>query len=237
MGYWSSLGGTAVSSVGFRIKLYHYRLRRKPVALKMLRARPGRPAAMSARRANGLADGAVMDNDLTQPSLLSRVRDGSDQAAWREFEATIALKMLQARSGRPAATSARRADVLADGAVMDHDLTHPSLLSRVRDGSDQAAWREFEAKYRELLLRYSRARGLQQSDAEDVCQLVMTNLAQSLRNFDYSPEKGRFRSYLGRVVKNSISRHFARPNPADRALDTAVMAMVPDEGPDEKDDL
>ena len=120
---------------------------------------------------------------------------------------------------------------------MDHDLTQPSLLSRVRDGADQAAWREFEAKYRELILRYGRARGLQQSDAEDVRQLVMMNLAQSLRNFEYSPEKGRFRSYLGRVVKNSISRHFSRPNPADRALDTAVMAAVPDEEPDEKDDL
>ncbi len=120
---------------------------------------------------------------------------------------------------------------------MDHDLTQPSLLSRVRDGSDQAAWREFEAKYRELLLRYCRARGLQQSDADDVRQLVMMNLAKALRNFEYSPEKGRFRSYLGRVVRNSISGYFSRPNPADRALDTALMATVPSEDPDEKDDL
>ncbi len=120
---------------------------------------------------------------------------------------------------------------------MDHDVTQPSLLSRVRDGSDQAAWREFEAKYRELLMRYCRARGLQQSDADDVCQLVMMNLAQSLRNFEYSPEKGRFRSYLGRVVRNSISRYFSRPIPPGRALDTAVMATVPDEDPDETDDL
>ena len=120
---------------------------------------------------------------------------------------------------------------------MDHDLTQLSLLYRVRDGSDQAAWREFEAKYRELLMRYCRARGLQQSDADDVRQLVMMNLAQSLRNFEYSPEKGRFRSYLGRVVRNSISRYFSRPNTADRALDTAVIATVPDEDPDEKDDL
>ena len=120
---------------------------------------------------------------------------------------------------------------------MDHDVTQPSLLSRVRDGSDQAAWREFEAKYRELLLRYCRARGLQQSDADDVRQLVMMNLAKSLRNFDYSPEKGRFRSYLGRVVRNSVSGYFSRPNPADRALDTAVMATVPNEDPDEKDEL
>lgn len=65
----------------------------------------------------------------------------------------------------------------------------------------------------------------------------MMNLTKSLRNFDYSPEKGRFRSYLGRVVRNSISRYFSRPNPADRALDTAVMAMVPDADADQADDL
>ncbi len=116
----------------------------------------------------------------------------------------------------PRARGARRAAGLADRAVMDHDLTQPSLLSRVRDGADQAAWREFEVKYRELLLRYCRARGLQQSDAEDVRQLVMMNLAKFLRNFDYSSEKGRFRSYLGRVVRNSISRYFSRPNPAEQ---------------------
>ena len=110
---------------------------------------------------------------------------------------------------------ARRVVILVNGAGVDHELTQPSLLSRVRDGSDQAAWREFEAKYHELLLRYCRARGLQRSDAEDVRQIVMMNLAKFLRNFDYSPEKGGFRSYLGRVVRNSISRHFSRPNPAD----------------------
>ena len=149
------------------------------------------------------------------------------------------VNVLRERSGRPVVDGAFRwvGIVFVSGAPMDHDLTQPSLLSRVRDGSDQAAWREFDAKYRELLLRYCRARGLQQSDAEDVRQLVMMNLAKFLRSFDYSPEKGRFRSYLGRVVRNSISRYFSRPNPADRALDTAVMARVPDEDPDEADDL
>jgi RNA polymerase sigma-70 factor (ECF subfamily) len=115
---------------------------------------------------------------------------------------------------------------------MDPELTQPSLLSRVRDASDHAAWREFEGKYRELVLRYARARGLQQSDAEDVRQIVMMNLAKRLPEFDYQPERGRFRDYLGRVTKNAVSRHFARPNAARAGLDSAVMAVTaaPDSG-------
>lgn len=109
---------------------------------------------------------------------------------------------------------------------MNHDTTQPSLLLRVRDPSDQQAWCEFEAKYGELILRYCRRHGLQPVDCEDVRQLVWLNLAKGLRSFEYEPARGRFRSYLGRVVQNAIARHFARPDRADRALDQSVLAIV-----------
>lgn len=115
---------------------------------------------------------------------------------------------------------------------MPFESTQPSLLSRVRDASDQAAWREFESKYRELILRYCRGRGLQQSDAEDVLQVVLISLSKSLRKFEYRPERGKFRGYLGRSVRNAIGHHLARPNVAARALGSSVIAAVPaeDEG-------
>ena len=106
--------------------------------------------------------------------------------------------------------------------------TQASLLSRVRDLSDQAAWREFDAKYRELILRYCRRRGLQQSDAEDVRQMVMLNLAKQLRSFQYEPEKGRFRNYMGQAVANAIHRTFRRPRPEQRGLDTSVASELTD---------
>ena len=115
---------------------------------------------------------------------------------------------------------------------MEHETTQPSLLSRVRDPADQAAWREFDVKYRELILRYCRARGLQIADAEDVRQIGMTNLAKSLRSFEYDPSRGRFRGYLGQVVRSAISRHFSRPETRQRALDSGVLATAeaPDRG-------
>jgi len=104
------------------------------------------------------------------------------------------------------------------------DSTHPSLLARVADLADQAAWREFDARYRELILRYCRRKGLQASDAEDVRQVVMLNLAKQLRTFEYQPKKGRFRDYLGRTVANAIHRYFRSPRPERRGLDTGVVA-------------
>jgi RNA polymerase sigma-70 factor (ECF subfamily) len=99
-------------------------------------------------------------------------------------------------------------------------------LSRVRNPADDAAWREFDAKYRDLILRYCRARGLQTADAEDVRQIAMANLAKSLRSFEYRPARGRFRAYLGQVVRSAVSRYFRRPDAPARALDTDVLATV-----------
>ena len=120
---------------------------------------------------------------------------------------------------------------------MGAETTQPSLLSRVRNPSDDAAWREFDTKYRELILRYSRARGLQPADAEDVRQIAMLNLSKSLRTFEYQPIKGRFRGYLGQVVRSAIARQFRRPEARARALDSGVLASVESDRDGDTDEL
>lgn len=102
---------------------------------------------------------------------------------------------------------------------METDVTRLSLLSRLRDSSNEAAWAEFESRYRDLVLRYALARGLQHADAEDVTQIVFLSLSRTLRGFQYSSQKGRFRDYLGRTVGNAVARFRARPNPAPLSLD------------------
>jgi len=118
---------------------------------------------------------------------------------------------------------------------MNPETTRASLLSRVRDTTDTTAWREFESRYRELILSYALSLGLQHADAEDAAQAVLLKLSKTLRNFEYSPGRGRFRDYLGRVVRSAIAELFARPSRLQTGVDTKVMASLASDEPPEAD--
>ena len=119
---------------------------------------------------------------------------------------------------------------------MASETTHPSLLSRVRATDDQEAWRDFDEKYRELIVRYARARGVQPADAEDVRQLVMVGLSRALTKFQYRPEIGRFRDYLRRAVRNAIHKTLSCQRSERQALWDEELIELAGADPDEPDD-
>jgi RNA polymerase sigma-70 factor (ECF subfamily) len=88
--------------------------------------------------------------------------------------------------------------------------TRPSLLVRIRDPQDTESWNLFVQLYTPPVLRYCRLRGLQDADAADVTQEVMTQVARSMHSFQYRPERGRFRDWLGTVTRRKVSRFLAR---------------------------
>ena len=97
--------------------------------------------------------------------------------------------------------------------------THASLLIRLRDGADSAAWREFEERYGELIHGFARRRDLQPADCDDVAQEVMLSLSKVMPGFRYDPSKGRFRSYLKTATLRAIFRK-SRQNHGEVALGT-----------------
>lgn len=88
--------------------------------------------------------------------------------------------------------------------------TRPSLLVRLRDAQDAAAWQTFVATYAPMIYGYARRRGLQDADAADIAQEVLTETSKALRTFEYRPETGRFRDWLGTLARRRLSRFFAR---------------------------
>jgi RNA polymerase sigma-70 factor (ECF subfamily) len=93
---------------------------------------------------------------------------------------------------------------MADNASSLH--TRPSLLLRVRDAGDAESWATFVEVYGPLVFGHCRRRGLRHEDAEDVTQKVFAQVAQAIRKFEYRPETGRFRDWLGAVVRNDVNR-------------------------------
>jgi RNA polymerase sigma-70 factor (ECF subfamily) len=89
--------------------------------------------------------------------------------------------------------------------------THTSLLARLTDRGDAAAWREFAERYGELIRGFARRRGLQSADCDDVVQEVLLSLSKALPGFRYDASKGKFRSFLKTVALNAIiDRHRRR---------------------------
>src|SRR6202011_2853180 len=73
--------------------------------------------------------------------------------------------------------------------------TSPSLLLRVRDPADAAAWGTFVDTYGPLVYGHCRGTGLPHEDAEDVTQEVFARVSEAIRAFEYRPEVARFRTW------------------------------------------
>jgi RNA polymerase sigma-70 factor (ECF subfamily) len=84
--------------------------------------------------------------------------------------------------------------------------THTSLLLRLAEGSDSAAWREFHDRYGDLIRGFTWRRGLQRHECEDVVQDVLMSLTKAMPSFRYDPAKGKFRSYLKTATLRAVFR-------------------------------
>jgi RNA polymerase sigma-70 factor (ECF subfamily) len=106
--------------------------------------------------------------------------------------------------------------------------TPASLLERLRDPADAAAWGRFVELYTPLLFFWARRAGLQDADAADLVQDVLTALFRKLPGFTY--DRGRsFRGWLRTVVLNKWRERGRRRCPAPGTLDAAADAAAPDD--------
>lgn len=113
------------------------------------------------------------------------------------------------------------------------DTTRPSLLLRIRDRRDAAAWEIFDAIYRPMLLRFAMARGLSRDDAEDVTQHCLTAVARHIQEFEYDPRRGRFKGWLRTLVNNRV-RNLLRGRRENQPA-TGALEAVRDESPSPDD--
>lgn len=105
--------------------------------------------------------------------------------------------------------------------------TRASLLVRLRDPHDEAAWKEFVALYTPLVYGYARKQGLQDADAADLGQEVLATVAGALGRFEYDPERGSFRNWLFTLVRRKLLNWRAtQRNKPHGSGDTAIQEFL-----------
>ncbi len=88
--------------------------------------------------------------------------------------------------------------------------TRPSLIVRLQNAQDEAAWSEFLALYEPLILREMRKNGLQECDARDACQQVLTAVARDVAGWKADGRTASFRRWLFRIARNRMLKSLAQ---------------------------
>lgn len=111
--------------------------------------------------------------------------------------------------------------------------TSLSLLRNLADGANSVAWERFLTLYGPLLVRWNKACGLQQVDAEDVAQEIAIAVYRGIHRFKHR-HAGSFRAWLRGIARNKIlhlrKRNARRHEKFSQALDPTVACRGRDWG-------
>ena len=110
--------------------------------------------------------------------------------------------------------------------MRDFPETSHSLIARVKDLADGAAWTEFLGIYRPVVYRLARKRGMQDADAQDVTQRVFLSISQAIDRWEPEPNGPPFRAWLVTVTRNAITKALTRSRPDVGAGAAAVMELL-----------
>lgn len=111
--------------------------------------------------------------------------------------------------------------------------TQPSLLLRLRDSQDAEAW----ARFVEIYAHVVRRRGLQEADASDLTQDVLTSVTSAVGSFEYDRRRGTFRRWLFTIVQNRLRDHWrSRQRQAQASGNTAFQEILLEQPAEQNDE-
>ncbi|MFC1497041.1 RNA polymerase sigma factor [Verrucomicrobiota bacterium] len=110
------------------------------------------------------------------------------------------------KTSRPARKCTEKTECLPQD---DPLYTRQTLLQKIKDRYDEVAWEDFISYYRQYVYNISRGMGLDHHNAEELVQMVMLKLWKKLPEIKFNRERGKFRSWLCTVVRNTV-KNFMR---------------------------
>ena len=115
--------------------------------------------------------------------------------------------------------------------------TRLSLLLKLKDSANHAAWEEFVAVYSPVIYRFARRRGLQECDAQDLAQNVLAAVAGRIHDWKADEDRARFRTWLYRIASNQTITLFRNRKPDAARGGTTAIAVLERQTCDEATEL
>ena len=101
-------------------------------------------------------------------------------------------------------------------------VTSVTLIAKIKNlapGEDSAAWVRFWNSYSDAIRQFAAIKGGKEN-ADDIVMTVLGKLVDVLRSGRYTPEKGKFHSYLAAMIVNEV--HMSHRKELARGADHKV---------------
>lgn len=110
--------------------------------------------------------------------------------------------------------------------------TRASLILRLKNAEDVAAWNDFVAIYSPVIFRVACRHGFQLADAENLIQEVLLSISRALPQWLQREDRGSFRAWLLKIARNEavdmLTRRATRPLGKDGQDAEQLLAELPD---------
>src|SRR5262245_29219994 len=73
--------------------------------------------------------------------------------------------------------------------------TRRTLIERLKNWQDNESWEDFFHTYGRLIYGVAIKSGLTDAEAQDVVQETVLTVSKNIREFEYDPARGRFKSW------------------------------------------
>lgn len=95
--------------------------------------------------------------------------------------------------------------------MQDGPTTNASLVLRLHDPRDEAAWSEFLQIYQPIIYSLVRRKGFQDADAAELTQDVLLAMIRAVKRWNPDKKRGSFRGWLLTITRRLMINFLAAP--------------------------
>lgn len=109
----------------------------------------------------------------------------------------------------------------------DNEITKTrfTLIQRLKNQSDEEAWQHFTTTYERYIEVVLYKVGIPTNEITDLKQDILLKLWKKIPEFEYQPEKGKFRSWLWIMIRNTAYQHLSSKKSSDERTNRYFQAV------------
>jgi len=110
---------------------------------------------------------------------------------------------------------------------MDY-LTRQTLIAKIRNQHDDKSWEEFVYFYERYIFVVVNKMGVSYDNCEDLVQRVLLALWEKLPDFEYMPDKCKFRTWMNKIIKHVVISYFRKSQRHQNDIKRAALQHIND---------